>query len=130
VLILPNLILYDEVLKREFDEDSMQKKGAEMVVEAIFKVLKLLEEDEPGLVNKKRKRTVSDSVDAVDVNIDIDGPNTAGGEDYACETSGTKEALAKKVGDIITERIWKSGNIKLFKAILEARTTINVANPS
>jgi len=65
-----------------------------MVVEAIFNVLELLEQDETGILIK---------TDGADVNED------------------TREALVKKVGDIIADRVWKSGRMGLVTAILEAK---------
>lgn len=94
VLILPNLKLYEKVYRPEIEDNTPKKADAEMVVEAIFNVLELLEQDETGILVK---------TEGVDINEE------------------TREALVKKVGDVVADRVWKSGKMGLVAAILEAR---------
>lgn len=45
ILVVPNIKLYEDVIRPALDDDSGKKQEAEMVVNSIVKVLKLLEED-------------------------------------------------------------------------------------
>lgn len=93
VLIVPNLKLYEKVIGPDLEEDTPRKRDAEMVVEAIFSALKLLEEDE---VLATIKRENGDSGD-----------------------ERLRELLGKRIGDVMAERVWKSGNRGLARSIVE-----------
>ena len=94
-LILPNIKLYEQVLKPELEEDSGQRRDAGMVVEAIFNVLKLLDGDETDIPNRM--------------------------QDNRNMTEEVKAALVDKLGDVMAERIWKEGKCGIVQAILDAR---------
>jgi transcription initiation factor TFIID subunit 6 len=100
VLILPNLKLYEKVIRPELEEDTPKKRDAEMVVEAIFSVLKKLEDEESPKVNRVKSE---------------DGMEGMQGDE------GLREALARKIGDVAAERVCRSGQKSLAKAILETR---------
>jgi transcription initiation factor TFIID subunit 6 len=108
VLILPNLKLYEKVIRPELEEDTPKKRDAEMVVEAIFNVLKLLEEDEVvaagGLILK-----------------------TEGGDEMREEM---REQMARKIGEVMADRVWKGGKSGMVRAILDARMTAVPPPPS
>lgn len=108
VLILPNLKLYEKVIRPELEEDTPKKRDAEMVVEAIFNVLKLLEEDEVvaagGLILK-----------------------TEGGDEMREEM---REQMARKIGEVMADRVWKGGKGGMVRAILDARMTAVPPPPS
>ena len=91
VLILPNLKLYEKVYRPEIDENTSKRADAEMVVEGIINALGLLEQDETGILIKTERVGISDE---------------------------TREALAKKVGDVVADRLWKSGKLGIISAIL------------
>jgi len=92
-LVLPNIKLYEQVLKPELEEDSGQRRDAGMVVEAIFNVLKLLDEDETDIPNRMQ------------------------------DNEEVKAALVDKLGDVLAERIWKEGKSGMVQAILDTRMT-------
>jgi transcription initiation factor TFIID subunit 6 len=96
-LILPNIKLYEQVLKPELEEDSGQRRDAGMVVEAIFNVLKLLEGDEADIPNRM--------------------------QDNENMTEEVKVALVDKLGDVVAERVWKEGKSGMVQAILDTRMT-------
>ncbi|KAA8913275.1 hypothetical protein FN846DRAFT_930402 [Sphaerosporella brunnea] len=95
VLILPNLKLYERMIRPELEEDTPKKRDAQMVVEAIFTALKQLEDDD---------------------NVHVKHENGNGMADEQ-----QREALARKIGDIATDRVWRSGRRGLVKAILDAK---------
>lgn len=96
VLVVPNLKLYEKVIRPEIEENTHRKQDAEMVVEAIFNALKLLEDD--------------DIMSAAGVKRE----NGDSGEDLL------KEQLARRIGEVMADRVWKSGNIGLARTILDS----------
>lgn len=94
VLILPNLKLYENVLKPELENDSPKQRDAEMVLEAILSGLKKLEEPDAELLVKHENSII--------------------GEDM-------KTRLVEKVGDILAERVWRLGRSSLIRAIVDAQ---------
>ncbi|KAI5780793.1 hypothetical protein EDC01DRAFT_620445 [Geopyxis carbonaria] len=94
VLILPNLKLYENVLKPELENDSPKQRDAEMVIEAILGGLKRLEESDADLLVKHENSTM--------------------GEDM-------KTRLVEKLGDLLAERVWRLGRSSLTRAIVDAQ---------
>ena len=157
VLILPNLRLYEKVLRPEFEQqeqddagagtppggngNNSKKRDAQMVVEAIFNVLTLLEEDcdrddsssgssGRGIGNgigssssssgrskgRVKEELADDAADgaAAGGREGGDGDGDAGQEEL-------REQLARKTGDIVAERVCRSGRHRLVRAILDSR---------
>jgi len=91
VLVLPNLKLYEKVYRPEIDGNTSKRADAEMVVEGIINALGLLEHDETGILIRTERVGISDE---------------------------TREGLAMKVGDVVADRLWKSGKLGIISAIL------------
>ena len=90
LLILPNLKLYDTIL-READES--RKMEAEMAIGAIMRGLELLE------------RT---AVERDEMMVNGTG-----------DVEGARDKLVEKVGEVMADRIVASGRVKLVSAVLE-----------
>ncbi|KAF2090882.1 transcription initiation factor TFIID subunit 6 [Saccharata proteae CBS 121410] len=94
LLILPNLKLFDVILKERLADENA-KAEAEMVVMVILKGLKSIE---------KRGATLMTN-------------GTAGGEE-------TKSKVAEKVGEVIGEKVIQLGRPRLIEAVLDANVTL------
>jgi transcription initiation factor TFIID subunit 6 len=92
LLILPNLKLYDAIL-REGLADESRKMEAEMVIGAIMRGLELLERTAVG----RDERMVNGTGDV----------------------EGARDKLVEKVGEVMADRIVTSGRVKLVSAVLE-----------
>ncbi|CCX31063.1 hypothetical protein FPQ18DRAFT_291902 [Pyronema domesticum] len=86
VLVVPNLKLYEKVLKKD-DQDPEEVRR---VVEAIYKAVETLEDKEVKMEEMEE------------------------GEEL-------REKLVKKVGEVVADRVWKTGRMPLVKAIVESR---------
>ena len=155
VLILPNLRLYEKVLRPEFEQEqddagagtppggngnSSKKRDAQMVVEAIFNVLTLLEEDcdrddgssGRGIGNsngnpssssgsgRSKGRVKEESADDAADGAAAGGREGGDGDGDAGQEE-LREQLARKTGDIVAERVCRSGRRRLVRAILDSR---------
>ncbi|TGZ82856.1 DUF1546-domain-containing protein [Ascodesmis nigricans] len=95
-LVVPNLELYDKILKNAMEEGGAKEKDAQILVSAILNVLKLLETEEgangfgPGVNGKMQMN------------------------------EETKARLMKKVGEVVGGRIWAEGKEKTVLAVLGA----------
>lgn len=92
-LIVPNLKEYDGFLidMTEDTDNEANRKGAEMVIEALVDALMSLEADSVGAIN-----------------------GLANG--HAAET---KKHVAEKIGELLAGRVMELGRSRLVKAILE-----------
>ncbi|KAI9740539.1 MAG: hypothetical protein M1834_005120 [Cirrosporium novae-zelandiae] len=95
-LIIPNLKSYEQVLQDNIADDSPRKKDAEMVLEAIFQVLKSVEKDYTPMSNG-----------------------------YSGEfDEELKKKLADKIGGFVTLKIISSKRVRLAHAILASQDKI------
>ncbi|KAI1932844.1 histone H4-like TAF Taf6, SAGA complex subunit [Ophidiomyces ophidiicola] len=90
-LVIPNLPMYEVVLKDVVGDEGLRKLEAEKVIGALLAVLSTL--------------------------VDDKGPFTNGLTNGAMETLSNQ--LREKIGDLLAARITDAGNIRLAQAILE-----------
>ncbi|KAF8468848.1 hypothetical protein BDZ91DRAFT_721234 [Kalaharituber pfeilii] len=106
VLIIPNLTLYETVLKEGLSsEDEMKKVEAEMVLAVIVKVLRSLEEDARLIVG-----CWGDEMEITNG----DGQEGEGVGEVL------KKRLVNKVGEVVAEEVCKLDKRGLVKAILDS----------
>lgn len=98
VLVVPNLELYDKVLREAMEEGAAKARDADMVLGAIMGALKLLEEDE------------------------INGVAAVNG--VLQMNDETRERLKKKIGEVVTDKVWRDGREKIVKAVLAANLVL------
>lgn len=91
VLILPNIKLFEKVVRPEIEEDGPRRKEAEMCVSAIVGVLKLLEEDFQYPLN----------------------PPVGSADEI-------RSQLIHHVGEIVGDEVWRLRREPLVRSILEA----------
>ncbi|KAL7274362.1 histone H4-like TAF Taf6, SAGA complex subunit [Rhizina undulata] len=94
VLILPNVKLFEKVIRQEVEDDSPKRKEAEMCVTAIVNALKHLEE-----------------IAEVDV---VNGQTNGNGLNESLKTR-----LVDRVGEIVGEEVWKLGKERLVRVIVD-----------
>ncbi|MCJ1365910.1 hypothetical protein MMC16_005035 [Acarospora aff. strigata] len=90
-LILPNLKIYESVIKDEIAEDGAKKAEAEMVLGAILTTLSSLEDDRVEMMN---------------------GQTGDGGEEL-------KAKLVEKVGELVGMKVFELARPQLARAVLE-----------
>ncbi|RPB18990.1 transcription initiation factor TFIID subunit D5 [Terfezia boudieri ATCC MYA-4762] len=107
VLIIPNLKLYETILKEGLgSEDEMKRIESEMVLKAIVRVLKSLEEEQELVVGANGNRP-----DEMEI-TNGDGEEELGG--------ALRKRLIARIGEVVAEEVCKSGKKGLALAILDA----------
>ncbi|KAI9880892.1 MAG: hypothetical protein M1830_009960 [Pleopsidium flavum] len=90
-LIIPNLKVYESVIKDEIVDDGPRRAEAEMVLGAIFAALRTLEDERGEMMN---------------------GQSGNGGEEM-------KAKLVEKVGELMGTKVFEMGRPRLAHAVLE-----------
>ena len=111
MLIIPNLRLYETVLREALGaEDEMKRAEAEMVLKAIVGVLKGLKEEQHLLTG----------VGTTSQGSEPDEMEITNGDDGDTIGEVLRKRLSDKIGEVTAEEIYKLGKKDLVLAILDS----------